>query len=154
MDLPSFTLEELEQQESLEFDSFSNEDAFELGTVAANLIRERDLDMCVDIAIGGDLVYRAIFKNTGPDNDPWLAGKAAVTRRFNASSFLVKHRHLAAGTPFEELPDIDHSIFKAHGGAFPIRVAGSLVGTITMSGEPDAIDHATVVDAVRQFLNR
>jgi uncharacterized protein (UPF0303 family) len=36
----------------------------------------------------------------------------------------------------------------------PIRVGGEVVGTITMSGEPDVVDHAAVAETVRRFLTR
>ena len=150
--LPVFTIEELEQQEELEFPSFSTEAAFDLGLIAGWLIRERELNLCVDIMIGDDLVFRTKLRDTGTGNNPWLAGKAAVVREFGCSSLLVKERHLFAGTPFESLDGIDHQALKAHGGSFPIRVNGELVGTITMSGEPDVIDHDTAVEAVRRFL--
>jgi uncharacterized protein (UPF0303 family) len=41
---------------------------------------------------------------------------------------------------------------KAHGGSIPILVAGAVVGTVTMSGEPDVLDHAAVSETVRRFL--
>jgi uncharacterized protein (UPF0303 family) len=34
----------------------------------------------------------------------------------------------------------------------PIRVKGEMVGTITMSGEPDSIDHETAVAAIERYL--
>ena len=47
--------------------------------------------------------------------------------------------------------DLDHSVMKAHGGSVPMYVDGELIGTITMSGELDVIDHETVVEAVRRY---
>ena len=52
--------------------------------------------------------------------------------------------------PFGDL-DLDHSVMKAHGGSVPIYVGGELIGTITMSGEPDVVDHETVIEAVRRY---
>jgi uncharacterized protein (UPF0303 family) len=96
-------------------------------------------------------VFRAKLKSTGPGNDPWLAGKAAVATHFGEPSLLVKARHLAAGTPFET-QDYDHDVMKASGGSIPLRVGGEVVGTLTMSGEPDAIDHEAAVEAIRRYL--
>ena len=116
-----------------------------------NVVQEWDLALAVDIVLAGDLVFRAKFKNTDAGNDPWLAGKAATALRFGEPSLLVKLRHLEAGTPFAERTDIDHDTFKAHGGAIPLRVGGVVVGTITMSGEPDAIDHEVAAEALARY---
>ena len=43
--------------------------------------------------------------------------------------------------------------YAAHGGSFPIRVAGvGIVGAVTVSGLPQAQDHALVVEGLRDFL--
>jgi hypothetical protein len=45
-------------------------------------------------------------------------------------------------------------VYRAHGGSVPLRAGGRIVGTITVSGEPDVIDHEVASDAIRQFLDR
>jgi len=151
-DLPVFTVADLEAQPSIDLPSFGNDDAVELGLIAVEVIRERNLNLAVRIVLGGDTVFQAKLGTTGPGNDPWLVGKAAVVERFGEPSLLVKLRHLDAGAPFEERTDVDHDALKAHGGSSPIRVNGDLVGSITTSGEPDVVDHATTAEAVRRFL--
>ncbi len=153
-DLPEFSIDDLEREEVLDVASFDNDDAVDLGLAAVEVIDERDLDLAVRIVLRGDLVFQAKLGTSGPGNDPWLAGKHAVVMRFGESSLLVRRRHEAAGTPFEELPGIDHDAFKAHGGSIPIKVDGETVGSITTSGEPDVVDHATSAEAVRRYLAR
>jgi len=150
--LPTFTAADLEYLNDISFDSFTNDDAVDLGLVAVEVISEWDLSLAVDIVLDGDLVFRAKLKTTGPGNDPWLRMKAATALRFGEPSLLVRRRHEEAGTPFEERDDIDHEAFKAHGGSIPLRVGGVVIGTITVSGEPDAIDHEVAAEAIRRFL--
>ncbi|PJJ72147.1 uncharacterized protein (UPF0303 family) [Diaminobutyricimonas aerilata] len=153
-ELPVYTAADLEFEfADLRFPSMSNDEAVDLGLEAVGVIDERELNLAVDIVLGGDLVFRAKLGKTGPENDRWLAGKAAVARMFGVPSLLVRRRHEEAGTPFTDL-DIDHETHKAHGGSVPIIVGDVVVGTITVSGEPDVIDHATAVEAIRRFLNR
>ncbi|MCU1533568.1 MAG: hypothetical protein JWR53_49, partial [Glaciihabitans sp.] len=135
--LPEFTVEELVAAGPVELEHFTYDDAVELGLIAVDVIKSSGHSLAVDIVIGDDLVFRAKLRNTNKGNDPWLAGKAAVARKFREPSLLVKLRHLADGAPFEERDDIDHETHKAHGGSIPLFVGGELVATITMSGEPD-----------------
>ena len=151
-ELPIFTAADVEAQPVIDLPAFGNDDAVDLGLLAVEVIRERDLNLAVRIVLHDDIVFQAKLKATGAGNDPWLAGKAAVVGRFGEPSLLVKLRHLEAGTPFAERTDVDHDVLKAHGGSMPIKVAGDVVGTITTSGEPDVVDHATTAEAVRRFL--
>ena len=146
-DLPVFTVADLEAQPQLDVDSFTNDDAVDLGRIAVDVIRERGLNLAVKIVLRGDTVFVAKTGTTGPGNDEWLDGKSALVHRLGEPSLLVRRRHEDAGTPFD-----DSGLERAHGGSMPIRVAGDLVGTITTSGEPDVIDHSVTSEAVRRFL--
>lgn len=152
--VPTYTVAELEYLDDIDLVSFDNDDAVRLGRLAVDVITERDLNLAVDIVLGEDLVFRAKLKATGPGNDPWLRAKAAAALRFGEASMLVKMRHAEAGTPFEERDDIDHDVVKAYGGSIPLKVAGEIVGTITISGEADAIDHETAAEALARYLKR
>jgi uncharacterized protein (UPF0303 family) len=153
-ELPDYTVDDLEREAVLDLPTFTNDDGVDLGLAAVEVIDERGLDLAVRVVLRDDIVFQAKLGTTGPRNDPWLAGKHAVVMRFGEPSLLVKRRHEQAGTPFEELPDIDHDAFKAHGGSIPIKVNGETVGSITTSGEPDVVDHATSAEAVRRYLSR
>jgi len=149
---PTFTAADVEAQPVIDLPAFSNDDAVDLGLIAVEVIREHDANLAVRVVLHGDIVFQAKLKATGAGNDPWLAGKAAVVHQFGEPSLLVKLRHEEAGTPFADRTDVDHDVLKAHGGSFPIKVAGEVVGTITTSGEPDVVDHANTAEAVRRFL--
>ena len=151
-DLPVFSVADVEAQPTIDLPEFTNDDAVDLGLVAVEVIRERNVSLAVRILLRGDVVFQAKLKSTGAGNDPWLAGKAAVVEQFGEPSLLVKLRHQEAGTPFEQRDDVDHDVLKAHGGSQPIRVGGEIVGSITTSGEPDVVDHATTAEAVRRYL--
>jgi len=147
--LPEYTIEALEAEPALRVDAFTNEDAFELGTIAANVIRERALNLAVDIRIGDELVYRARFGSTGPGNDPWLTGKAAAVLRHRVPSLLVRLQTEARG----EQPDTsgDDDGIRVAGGSIPIFRGDDVIGTLTLSGEPDVVDHQTAAEAVARY---
>jgi uncharacterized protein (UPF0303 family) len=150
-ELPVFTVADLEGVAPFERPTFDNDDAVSLGLTAVEVIRHHGANLAVRIVLRGDAVFVAKLGTTGPGNDAWLAGKAAVAERFGEPSLLVRRRHEAAGTPFAERTDVDHDVFRAHGGAVPIFVGGEVVGSITMSGEPDVVDHALAAETIRRF---
>jgi uncharacterized protein (UPF0303 family) len=152
-DLPVFTIDDLERLTGLDVDQFDNDAAVDLGLLGVAVIRERGANLCVQVVVGEDVAFRANLGTTGPGNDPWLAGKAAVARHFSEPSLLVRRRQEAAGTTLEQ-QGLDFETYRAHGGSMPIRVGGEVVGTITMSGEPDVVDHAAVAETVRRALAR
>ena len=141
------------QEASLQFTHFTHADAWEIGSLLVAFAHERGLGITVDITKGDQQVFHAATAGTSADNDDWVARKIRTVRRFGSSSFLVGRRHAAAGTDFNQQTGLPLSQFAAHGGCFPviIRDAG-LVGTITVSGLPQADDHALVVEAIESFL--
>lgn len=152
--VPTYTVAELEYLNDIELGAFGNADAVRLGRIAVDVIIERDLNLAVDIVLGGDLVFRAKLGSTGPGNDPWLTGKAATALMFGEASMLVKMRHLEAGTPFDERDDVDNDLVKAYGGSIPLKAGGEIVGTLTTSGEADAVDHEAAAEALARYLAR
>lgn len=153
MEPREYTIEELEAQEGFEFPSMNNEDAVALGEVAIETIRESGLSLCVEIVVGGDTLFLAKLGSTGAGNNPWLSRKAAVVRHFGHSSFLLRKKLQRDGQTLDQVVD-DPEQFAAAGGSLPIRVNGEIVGTITMSGEPDWIDHYVNYEAVQRYLAR
>jgi uncharacterized protein (UPF0303 family) len=150
-DLPVFTVKDLEAVPRFDHAAFDNDDAVTLGLIAVDVVRHHRADIAVRIVLRGDAVFVAKLGSTGPQNDPWLAGKAAVAERFGEPSLLVRRRHEDDGAAFSERDDVDHDVLRAHGGAVPIFVNGEVVGSITMSGQPDVVDHALVAEAIRRY---
>ncbi|WP_265521595.1 heme-degrading domain-containing protein [Oerskovia flava] len=144
----------LEQQErDLVFATFTHDDAWRLGCLLVELATERGLGVTIDIRKGPQQVFHAALDGTTPDNDSWIERKVRVVQRFGASSYLVGRRSAARGTTFAEQHQLPLQEFAAHGGAFPVRVEGvGVVGVVTVSGLPQADDHALVVEAVTTFL--
>jgi len=142
-----------EQEARLQFTHFTYDDAWTIGSRLVELARERSLGVTIDITRGDQQVFHAALPGTSADNDDWVARKIRTVRRFANSSFLVGRRHAAAGKDFETATGLPLALYAAHGGCFPvvIRDAG-LVGTVTVSGLPQADDHALVVEVLEEFL--
>lgn len=140
-------------ERALVLPGFDNDDAWRLGCLLVELARERDLPVTVDIRRGSQQLFHAALPGTTPDNDSWIERKVRVVERFGASSYLVGQRAAAKGTTLNEQHQLPLQRYAAHGGSFPIRVAGvGIVGAVTVSGLPQAQDHALVVEGLRDFL--
>jgi uncharacterized protein (UPF0303 family) len=145
------TLEALEaQNEQFQFEHFDQSTAWALGSAAVDVITERGLSLAVQIVLNDHVVFKAAMGGVDKDTDAWLAGKALTARHFDAASLLIRFRK-DADPSF--LDGLDQEVYKTHGGSVPIRVAGvGTVGTITCSGEPDLVDHAVAIEALRRVI--
>lgn len=138
-------LEALENE--LVFESFELNDAWRLGSAAADIILAAGYSLSVQIVLGGRVVFKAAFNGVSQDTEPWLTGKAAAALLFESSTYRVRLRKDADPSV---IAGLDEDLYRTHGGAVPIRVRGrGIVGTIAVSGEPDTIDHAVAIDALQ-----
>ncbi|MEU3070302.1 MULTISPECIES: heme-degrading domain-containing protein [unclassified Streptomyces] len=153
MTTPSPTLSELIAQERrLTLPRFSHDDAFALGSLLVELARERHAPVAIDIRRGAQQLFHAALPGSSADNDAWIDRKRKVVERYGESSYLVGTRFRARGTTFEESSRLDPDTYAAHGGSFPIAVKGAgVIGSVTVSGLPQAEDHAMVVEALERF---
>ncbi|WP_372594268.1 heme-degrading domain-containing protein [Actinotalea sp.] len=143
------------QQQRLVLRHFDNDDAWSLGCLLVELAHERALPIVVDIRRGAHQLFHAAMAGTTPDNDTWVERKVRVVERFGAPSYLMGLRALAEGTTFPVKYSLSEQEYAAHGGAFPLTVHGvGQVGTVTVSGLPQAQDHALVVEALEQVFDQ
>jgi uncharacterized protein (UPF0303 family) len=156
MTTPRIPLAELAaQEEELQFTSFTNDDAWDLGSALVATGRREQLPVAVDISRNGQQLFHAALAGTSPDNDSWIARKTRVVNRFGHSSLYVREASLAKGTTAEEEFGLDPVQYAAHGGAFPILVRSvGPVGVVVVSGLPQVDDHRMVVAAIRDHLAR
>ncbi len=147
-------IEQLEAELTrLQLTHFDNDDAWTLGCRFVEVAQQRGLPITVDIRRHGQLLFHAARPGTTPDNDTWVERKVRVVDRFHESSYLVGRRRAISGEPLDEDAGVHPIDYAAHGGAFPIIITGvGVVGTVTVSGLPQADDHALVVEILGEFL--
>ena len=147
-------LKELRQQEEeIQFNSFSNEMAFAVGTALLEAAKSKGKPVTIDIARNGQQLFHFAMQGTSLDNDVWIQRKNNVVNRFGHSSFSMGISLQSKGQTIEEKYLISSSEYAAHGGAFPLIVRGvGVVGTITVSGLPQQEDHELVVTTLKKFL--
>jgi len=143
------------QERILVFDRFDEDTAWALGT----LLRTRALAAAAPVVIDIRLFHRPLFfaalPGSIPDNADWIRRKCNVVQRYHRSSYAMGLEMAAKGSSLTErygLPMLDYA---AHGGAFPLTVAGAgVIGCAAVSGLPQQADHMLVVDALCTILDR
>lgn len=148
MDIDSLTAE----YDRLILPAFDEETALRLGLTLVNMAKLDKLGIVINIRTADRTLFHAALTGSGPINDNWARRKSNVALAFQAPSMLVRLRMLAKGDSLAThgLAEADHAI---HGGAVPIRVAGAgVVAVVTVSGLPQAEDHALAVRAIETLL--
>jgi uncharacterized protein (UPF0303 family) len=142
-----------QQEDELQFASFTHDAALALGMALIDAARRQGKAITADIGRNGQQLFHAALAGTSADNDAWIRRKNNVVNRYGHSSYLIGTLARARGTTFEAWSRLDPDTYAAHGGAFPLLIRNlGPVGTITVSGLPQVEDHELVVQVLRAFL--
>lgn len=144
-----------EQEAELQFTEFSNETALELGLALLEAARGTGKAVTIDITRNGQQLFHYAMNGTSADNDSWVRRKSNTVQRFGRSSYAMGIALKNAGQTIEQKYLLPESEYAAHGGSFPLSIRKvGVIGTITVSGLPQAEDHELVVSTLRSFLAR
>lgn len=144
----------LQQEADLQFPSFNEETAWDIGSWLVAYAKSHNLPITIDITRGEQQVFHAARPGASADNDEWVKRKVRLVNRFGHSSFYVGQSLKSKGKTIEQSYLIPESEYAPHGGCFPILIRGTgMVGTITVSGLPQEEDHKLVVLAIQTYLN-
>jgi uncharacterized protein (UPF0303 family) len=145
----------VEQEEELQFPSFSNETALQVGLALLQAAQRNTKPVTIDIMRNGQQLFHYAMSGTSIDNDEWIRRKNNVVNRFGHSSLYIGTLLKDTGKTLEEKYLISSQEYAAHGGAFPLIVREvGVIGTITVSGLPQIEDHELVVSTLRTLLGR
>ncbi|HEY7975718.1 MAG TPA: heme-degrading domain-containing protein, partial [Ktedonobacterales bacterium] len=112
----------LRQEETLQFERFTNETAYELGMRMVEAARVEGKAVTIDIRRNGQQLFHVALAGTSADNDAWIQRKNRVVNRFGHSSFYIGRRYASRGTNIHESALLDETRYAPHGGAFPILI--------------------------------
>ncbi|WP_219834593.1 heme-degrading domain-containing protein [Paenibacillus sp. R14(2021)] len=145
----------LDQEEELQFTSFTNEDAFQLGCMIVEIAKnEIGKGIAVHIENDEHPLFTHYMAGTSKDNIYWVDTKKNVVNHYGHSSLYVGEKYKAEGTTFKDGSGLPLTEYQGEGGSFPIIVRGQgKVATVTVSGLTGEEDHQAAVDGIRKFLN-
>jgi uncharacterized protein (UPF0303 family) len=142
----------MKQEENFSFSSFTNDDAIALGQEMLKIATSQKAPVIVQVRIGQQIIFHAALTGTTTENDWWINRKARVVEKFNHSSIYVRVSFEEKNQTFEEHSGLDNELYAAHGGGFPIIVAGQgVVGVALVSGLPQVEDHKMIIQGLTNF---
>ncbi len=142
------------QEEILQFEHFTNEDALELG---AHMLSEAKrngykIAICIRRSNGAD-VYQAMMDGTTLEHIETIDRRYNTCIRCERSSlaYLMRLRQ-----DDEEVSDkyLSESEYACEGGAFPIRIEeAGVIGAIVVAGANHVKDHDFIVRSLSKYLH-
>lgn len=137
------------QEHRLKFPKFDEEVAWNIGCRLRDMAIARSAPVVVDVRRFGQLLFFCAIAGSTPDNAEWARRKSNVVARFHRSSYGLGLELQQKNTTLADRFGLALTEFAAHGGSFPIAIAGSgVIGSVAVSGLPQRADHELVVEAL------
>ncbi len=129
------------------FKSVSHQNCFEMGTLALQIVKERQLRRIgVRISLENKLVFQYLMD--GKNEDIYLKGKEKVVKTTEHSSdYVFNHKD-----DYSEL--LDDETYCVSGGSVPIMINGECKGSISISGMTQEADHALSVEVLNTIFKK
>ena len=142
-----------QQEDMLKFDTFTNKEAFELGTRMAQKVYDAGQSLAIGIFnVAGMAVYQHVTPGATVNNTLWMRRKfnTVMNRERSSLWFTVTSEMRGKDLAAHVLDTNDYALV---GGGFPIRLkTGELVAVAVVSAFPHYEDHQFIVDALAEYL--
>jgi uncharacterized protein (UPF0303 family) len=138
------------EADSLILPRFDEATALQLGMVLLDLAK--GLPVVINIRNAHRTFFHAALSGSQAGNDNWARRKSNTTLMTGRASMAVGLRNAERNQTLarDGLCEADYA---DHGGAVPIRVAGvGMVAVATVSGLPQAEDHALVIRGITALM--
>jgi uncharacterized protein (UPF0303 family) len=141
------------QEQNLQFQSFTEEDAWNLGDAMRAAALAKKHPFVIDIRAAGRKLFFAALPGSVPENENWVQRKINIVMAKHKSSYHIGREIALNGKVLNEAMGFNPIDIAPHGGCFPIIIKNvGVVGTITVSGIPQREDHNFVVEQICAFL--
>jgi uncharacterized protein (UPF0303 family) len=137
-------------EELPDFDHFNHDDAWRMGWALVERCRADGLPIVISIRLGEQRVFHVALPGTSADNDYWVERKINVVRRFDLSTMDVHDRYRKAVPDLFTAFGLSRAEFAPGEGGVPIRVRGTQVGVLAVSGLDGGGDHEVVLAGLRE----
>ena len=140
--------------QSLQFTHFNEKTAWQIGQYLHQEAQNNTYPIVIDIRLNHRQLFYSALPGSATNNQRWVQRKINLVNLTGHSSFywslLLKEQNKTIEQKLL-LPETDYA---PHGGCVPILLKNTgMVGTITVSGLPQAQDHQLVIKAIQAHLN-
>ena len=143
-----------QQEKLLRFTAFDGLTAWQLGNLMRSRLLQANAAGTIEIDLAGQILFACTTPGATPGQADWIRRKRNTVRRFGRSSYAVGRILERDGDTIESRHGLTLTDYAAHGGGFPIYLAGTgPVGSAIVSGLPQRDDHNLVVSALAELLN-
>ena len=143
------------QEQRLQFTHFDHTTAWELGCRLKAAAEAQGAALAIEIRLAGETVFLHAMAGTTPLNTDWARRKRNLVELTHKSSYAVGLGLQRDGQTLEAKLGLATRDYAAHGGSFPLRLAGGgCIGVVTVSGLPQREDHALIVAVLADYLGQ
>ncbi len=153
------TVDELEkvlemQEEILQFSSFTNADAWELGNMIVMEAKRLGVSIAVRIRLNNGLaVFQHAMDGTTLYDEQWME-RIENTVKVTEESSLRLYMKIRENQKNLEERFLEPREYAAFGGGFPIRIEEvGVIGSITVSGLDHVSNHDLLVKCISKYLH-
>ncbi len=144
----------LDEEQILKLPSLSNNDAIEIGQIAATLGSQRKLPIAIEVRIAKWIVFHASLEGSKPKNDWWINRKVAVVMLNQHSTMFERVSAEEREADWHKENGVTDETHAIHGGALPLITDEGFEGILIISGLPQVEDHLLAVEVLTEFLAR
>ncbi len=143
------------QEKELQFKSFDNEAALEIGLMLVKEAKSKKYPVAINITRSNQQLFHVALPGASINNEHWIRRKVNTVYHFQQSSLLVQYDCESNKSTLAQIHALPDTEFAAAGGCFPVIVKGvGMVGTITVSGLSSEQDHDLIVNCLIEYLNK
>lgn len=140
------------EEDSLRFTQFTYADAWALGSAMVASAAAEEFPVAIAIDFGEQRVFHAALAGSSATNNDWLTRKFGAVAKHNCSSWALTCLYREKQIDYFEEGGYRRADIALSGGAVPLRVAGSLIGAVGVSGLDEEDDHEFVINALRAHI--
>lgn len=130
--------------------TFDEDTAWELGRTLVAIAQAEALPIVINIRTANRTLFHAAMPGSAALNDNWARRKSNTALMFGEASFLVGTRNREKSETLAR-HGLEPADYADNGGAVPIVTPNGVAAICTVSGLPQAEDHALVVRAILQI---
>jgi uncharacterized protein (UPF0303 family) len=142
------------QEEILQFTHFTNEDAWELGSIIVAEAKKRDVSVAISIRLNSGLIlFQYLFNGKTMTNEKWITRKFNTVRETETSSLYLYTKLEKTGRTMSDV-FLDEREYANSGGGFPIRIEDvGVIGSVIVSGLNHVADHDLIIKCLSRYLH-